>query len=258
MNTVSAKRVKLVTFAVSHFCEKARWALDFWGVAWFEEAHAPFFHRSHSNNSSVPVLFVDERADDAKPLCVFGSDDIATFAHAHATRNAHIGVPVSEHFIELNTATSDLGVLSRRLAYFHILQDRALALDQLAPEGIVPARERWYLSWGMIALIPLMRLGMDISADSGRAAIDAIDAILTRVETQLQHSAYLSGGSFGLLDMNFCALASPLVLPPQHAYYDALYRRLGPDHAFTQLVQQYRMRPAGQFVLQCYASHRNT
>ncbi len=52
-----------------------------------------------------------------------------------------------------------LGVRVRQWAYFYILQDKALTLDQLAPEGQVAASERFWLSWSLWLFIPLMRKG---------------------------------------------------------------------------------------------------
>jgi Glutathione S-transferase, N-terminal domain len=35
-NVMTEPMLKLVTFALSHFCEKARWALDWHGIAYDE------------------------------------------------------------------------------------------------------------------------------------------------------------------------------------------------------------------------------
>ena len=252
---------RLVTFPVSHFCEKARWALDFWGVPFAEEGHAPPFHRANSNGNTVPVLFSGEQL-------IAGSDEICAFVQRTASRNGHVpalpsrnvtdGAAVNEEW-ELNDEISALGVSARRLVYFHILPDRPLAVDQLAPEGAVPARERWWLSWSMFALTPLMRMGMGINERGCVEATLAIDRTLARIEAILQRQPYLSGNSFGVLDLNFAALCSPLVLPPEHAMYDALWRCLagaGGEHPLQRLVEQYRDRPACQHVLKCYRLHR--
>ena len=37
-------RARLVTIGISHFCEKARWGLEWTGVRYVEEAHAPGMH----------------------------------------------------------------------------------------------------------------------------------------------------------------------------------------------------------------------
>jgi glutathione S-transferase len=144
----------------------------------------------------------------------------------------------------------------RRWAYHYLLPDRPLTLDQLAPEGAVPARERWYLSYGMFALSPLMRYGKGINETAAVAAVAAMDATFSRVEAILKQQPYLSGAAFGLLDLNFAALASAIVLPPEHALYSALYHRLPEESPLKAVANQYRARPAGQLVLKCYKLHR--
>jgi glutathione S-transferase len=53
-------RLRLVTIPFSHYCEKARWALDRVGVRYVEEPHAPLFHYPFTllrgGGRTVPVL----------------------------------------------------------------------------------------------------------------------------------------------------------------------------------------------------------
>src|SRR5215218_1769036 len=55
---------RLVTIPISHYCEKARWALDRAGLAYVEEAHVQGLHqlaaRRAGGGLSVPVLVTDE------------------------------------------------------------------------------------------------------------------------------------------------------------------------------------------------------
>ncbi len=55
---------RLITIPVSHFCEKARWALEHAGIPYVEEGHLPFFSiravRRAGGRRSVPVLVTDE------------------------------------------------------------------------------------------------------------------------------------------------------------------------------------------------------
>src|SRR6185295_10774861 len=49
----------LITIPLSHYCEKARWALDRVGLPYREEAHAPLLHRlatRRNDGGTVPVL----------------------------------------------------------------------------------------------------------------------------------------------------------------------------------------------------------
>lgn len=239
----------LVTLPVSHFCEKARWALTFFGIDFQEDAHAPPFHRGASKGNSVPILL------DETGSLVVGSDAIVEWAKNRATKNigaAKIPAASDEWLKDMDL----LGVRVRQWAYFYILQDWPLALDQLAPVGSVPASERWWLSWSMWALAPLMKMGMEISESSAAEALRFVESVFEKVEKELEKSAFLSGSEFGCRDINFCSLAAPIVLPPQMPLYGALFDRLDDDSTIKVMIRRFRSRPGGKFVLKCYEKHR--
>ena len=52
--------LRLITIPISHYCEKARWALDRAGIAYREERHVQGVHRLVSRRAggsgTVPVL----------------------------------------------------------------------------------------------------------------------------------------------------------------------------------------------------------
>lgn len=55
--------LRLITIPISHYCEKARWALDRAGIAYREERHVQLVHRVAARRagggSTVPVLVTD-------------------------------------------------------------------------------------------------------------------------------------------------------------------------------------------------------
>jgi glutathione S-transferase len=53
---------KLITIPVSHYCEKARWGLDYLQIPFQELPHMPPFHTGATKKyggTSVPVLITD-------------------------------------------------------------------------------------------------------------------------------------------------------------------------------------------------------
>src|SRR5687768_16716828 len=57
--TKSSADLILITIPLSHYCEKARWALDRVGLAYREEPHAPLVHRlftMRKGGGTVPML----------------------------------------------------------------------------------------------------------------------------------------------------------------------------------------------------------
>jgi len=85
--------LRLITLPISHYCEKARWALERAGIAYREERHVQLIHRvavrRAGGGSTVPVLvtadgaiadsreilvWVDARTPDGGRLFARGAD----------------------------------------------------------------------------------------------------------------------------------------------------------------------------------------
>src|SRR3954447_17471412 len=79
---MSARTPVLVTIPISHYCEKARWALDRAGVAYVERRHLPALHRVAVRRAggrlTAPVLVCPE----GRVVCE--SADIVAWADARA------------------------------------------------------------------------------------------------------------------------------------------------------------------------------
>src|SRR5262245_4880114 len=65
----------LITIPLSHYCEKARWALDHIGLTYLEQPHAPLFHRfatRRNDGRTVPVLLhAGKSFTDSKAILVY-------------------------------------------------------------------------------------------------------------------------------------------------------------------------------------------
>ncbi|MCC0179772.1 glutathione S-transferase N-terminal domain-containing protein, partial [Waterburya agarophytonicola K14] len=58
------QKPRLIAIAISHYCEKVRWALDYFNIDYIEENHAPPFHRQYTSpygGTTVPVLVTDNK-----------------------------------------------------------------------------------------------------------------------------------------------------------------------------------------------------
>ena len=79
---MSQARPKLIVFGLSHFCEKARWALDWHGIAYSEISWALGLHRVllkryGANGTTLPILLHDQ-------TIVQGSSAIIDWAESRA------------------------------------------------------------------------------------------------------------------------------------------------------------------------------
>ena len=73
----------LVTIPLSHFCERARWALDYTGLPYTEQRHAPGFHalavRRAGGQRITPILAIDAGV-------IGDSTDVLLWADARAAQ----------------------------------------------------------------------------------------------------------------------------------------------------------------------------
>lgn len=89
------ERPVLITLRLSHFAEKARWALQRYGIPFTEEAHAPGPHRvaakAAGGKGSVPCLRLPAApaaADNPQPTYVDGSTPILRWVDRQAAAAA--------------------------------------------------------------------------------------------------------------------------------------------------------------------------
>jgi glutathione S-transferase len=245
---------KLITIAFSHYCEKARWALDRCGVPYSEEAHLPLFHylATYRNGAkrTVPVLIADE---SGARTVVRDSTDIVAWADKHRPGSL---IPVSgaEDALAIeDDLDNHFGPATRRWAYYYLLPNRDA--DPYIVDG-APRWQRALLKVGRPVAVGFLRRGLKID-DAGLArSLAKIEATMSRVdEIVADGRSYLAGDRFTVADLTFAALASPILLPPEHPVHKIPIDLL-PRQARDQ-VQAWRERPAGRFGLSLYTRERS-
>lgn len=242
--------MRLITIAISHYCEKARWVLERGGLAYREEPHAPLLHARHSlfagGGDSVPVLCTGEEvlADSTDILkWVDGRSNLGLYPNAEAAE-------LEEYFDET------LGPHVRRLAYRYVLEDRALT-RQLLTTG-ASRGERWTFRLLQPAITFAMRKGMNITPAAAERSLGKIVEVVDRVDALLADGRrWLTGDRFSAADLTFAALGAPLVGPET---YGPQGLGLPPPSAlpaaFQEVVRPLRDRPAGRHVARLYAEER--
>lgn len=119
----------LYTIPLSHYCERARWALDWAAVPYREERHLQMFHRRPVRRAggghTVPVLRTASGTLADSAAIVAWADE-----HAPADRKLYpADHDAREHVLALErTFSEELGVETRRLAYFSFLPYGSLLL----------------------------------------------------------------------------------------------------------------------------------
>ena len=246
---------RLITIPISHYCEKARWALDRAGLDYREERHVQGVHRVAAKRagggSTVPVLVAPEG--------VFAeSEEILAYADRQLPAERRL-FPVDEderREVESVSRWLDegLGPDGRRLMYAHMLEQPALML-RFNNQG-VPGWEGRALKLGWPLATRWAKGQLDIRPDTKQTDLrnvqEAFDAVAERLEAS--GGRYLCCGRFTAADLTFAALSASVLVPPGYGVPlpqpDLLPQPLG------GLIEGLREHPAGRRALELFAEER--
>lgn len=241
----------LHTFSVSHFSEKARWALDACAVAYREQPWVPFFHilpalAKGRSATTVPVLKTPEGylqdstrilrwlekqgglaallpAGEAALAQAWTLEDQYDRIGAHVIRYAYSST-IGDAESVLPLWTIDATPLQARLLRisFPLLSRGFRRLLQIRPAEVARSRQR-------------------------------IDQALGEIEARLaQGHRYLAGDAFSIADLTAAALLAPLACPDQHP----VYSRADFKRGVAPLLAGWQDRAGLNWVRTIYRQHR--
>lgn len=251
---------ELVTIAFSHYCEKARWALDRYDVPYRERRFMPALHFPYvigklagtgagkadraSTRFSTPLLlgasrpiadssdivrYVDERYGNER---LFGDPEAAAL-------DAHFGLELGPH--------------TRRVAYWLAMGPPSV-LDELARANVSPAQARLFRTLRPLALgFVAKRLAVD---EAGyRRSLEKVRREVDRVGARIVDGRpYLLGDRISVADLSFASLMGPALVPAEYGAVLGDPATLG-EEART-LIEEMRAHPAGQFALRLFREER--
>jgi glutathione S-transferase len=242
----------LITIPLSHYCEKARWALDRCSVPYREEPHVPLLSRlatRRGEGGTVPVLVSGE---------LRLTDSTAILAHADQFAGGGVLYPrelamrrIVEAFVK--QFDEDLGPHVRRWAYSHLLPDKEL-LHDLWSRG-APKHEAYFLPLIVPIGRKLLRSGYRMTPEAVVRSLDSIHDIFNEVEGRLSDGReFLVANRFSAADLTFAALAAPVLFPAgNRAVLPDLARLPAP---MREEVLSLRETEAGRFALRLYSRER--
>ncbi|HEY3946569.1 MAG TPA: glutathione S-transferase family protein [Solirubrobacteraceae bacterium] len=253
MHTLPAV-LRLVTIPISHYCEKARWALERVAMPYREERHVQGIHRLAARRagggSTVPVLVTPERA-------IGESQEILAWVDARTPPEHRLfpEQPAARREVErlCQRFDEELGPRGRRLMYVHMLAQRDLVL-RFNNTG-VPAWEDRVVRYGWALIVPFLNRALDI-----RPGVEIEDEAV--VWSELDYVAelladgrpFLCGEHFGAADLTFAALCAAVIVPPVYGTPLPQPDALAPKTA--ALLERAREHPAGRYALTLFAEHR--
>jgi glutathione S-transferase len=201
---------------VSHYNEKARWALDYKGVRHFRRAVEPGRHRKVAQRlagiKTFPVLELNGRAiGDSSRI-------IESLEREFPEPPLYPGDPVAQaRALEIEDFfDEELGPHCRLLVIHHMLPDADLTLGAFFPDLNPLRRSLWR------AIFPVGRrrfkAAIGIDKRSVDLAFEKIRAAGQRFQAELRPSGYLVGDGFSVADLTLAALLGPPVAPDQFPY----------------------------------------
>jgi glutathione S-transferase len=249
-----ATEYRLITIPPSHYCEKARWALEHAGISYREEGHPPLIHRWATRvakgSGSTPVLVAGDRVlPDSTDILQFIDVEHAGGWRPYPT-DSQLRVEAEEMEEIFDT---QLGPHTRRIAYYHLLQHNDLFLASVLAG--VGGFERTLFRILSPLIKKLMRSSMRIDDEGAERSLGHVKNVFATVgELLADGRSFLVGKKFGAADLTFAALAAPVLLPRS---YGSPLPSL--DEVPTELLAQvegFRSSPAGDFALRIYRDHR--
>jgi glutathione S-transferase len=243
------KDVCLITFGISHFCEKARWALDWHDIDYQEISWPPGLHqiltkRCGAEETTLPIVRDQDKV-------VQGSGAVIDWADAKAKDPSRQLTQEGSLEIE-ERADKVIGWHVRRLSYAEILP----RFPHYAKPGLFQNTSRTHRLVGNMMWPVTRRVMMsayDVTPSAASESRSILEVELDWLDEKLNDGRpYLVGGKFSRADVTVASLLAPFARPPEMPVYHemSLTDDLKADCA------RWERRPFMQWVRTQYASNR--
>lgn len=244
----------LITIPISHYCEKARWALDRAGIAYQERAHLQVLHwipvTRAGGKKTAPVLVWGDRvfADSA---------DIVEEASAKGPpdRGLFPGDPTTATEIRALQRDFDarLGPEGRRWMYNALRGHRDIAISYGCTG--VPAWQRRALPFAYPVAARIIDRYLDVTPATAARSEEEVREVFDGVARRLSDGRpYLCGEHFSAADLTFASLAAPMLMPPEYGV--PLPQPEALPVAMAATVRELRAHPAGAYALRMFREER--
>lgn len=244
---------RLITIPISHFCEKARWALERAGIEYVEERHMqgfhPFYTRKAGGRFTTPVLVLPGGRAFRQ------SRHILKWADQSLREDLWLYPAETEPRVRAVERWLDttLGPDGRAWMYSFMLYQKDL-VGQYGTEG-APEHEVRAFKNMFEAVRPMIRARVSLngaSTDIGRV-YDVFDEVAARLDGG---GGYIVGDRFTAADLTFAALSAAVLIPDRYGVTLPPVELL-PDE-MRQHVETLREHPAGQHARRMIAEERDS
>jgi len=241
---------RLTTFLISHFSEKARWALDFSGVAYDERPLLPGPHllvtRRLAPATSVPIL---EHAGRV----IQGSSAILDYVAAELGKDSLEPEPGSAARIRELERLADraFGLGVQRISYYHLLSNgrEGGVIELFTQDGPWWGRPFYALTFPLVAKETCKLY--DVTPERTTESKALFRRAIAEFDRALQGGPYFGGERPNRLDITVAALLAPFCQPPEHVVrWPELPERL------AEFAREFVATRTWQHVLDMYRLHR--
>lgn len=243
----------LYQFPLSHYCEKARWILDYKQLDYVAHNLIPGVHRAFAQlktgQGTLPIL--KDRGQwiaDSTLIALYLDENYPE--HPLLQSNQHL----RDQILEINLLATTLGEHVRRWGLAHSLSmsDESLEI-MIGEKGYL----RQFEKFSKPILKSLMTKNYQLNEQSVQASKLEIDTIVTQLNEQLLKNGgqYLIGERLGLTDIAVCSMLAPILELDATPWE----KEFGTESSeeFQQYKTELLALPLGQYVARIYAQERH-
>jgi glutathione S-transferase len=250
---MSEQKPTLWHIVISHYSEKARWALDYKSVEHERRAPLPGAHAAialaltRGRHNTFPILHLDGRnvGDSSGIIAALEERYPEPPLYPEDPADRRRALALEDWFDE------ELGPHIRLMMFHEALKAPDEFADVVARMSPAPMRRFKGAAGAYAAAWTKLRFRVG-SAQRADAARPKVLAALDRLEAELGDDDYLVGDSFSVADLTAAALLYPIVQPPE-----------GPSEidrlpaGVERFREPLRQRPGYQWVEEMFRRHRD-
>ena len=209
--------IKLYQFPISHFCEKARWALDYKGLDYEVKNLLPGLHSRTTmklaKHSSVPILVDGEQAIQGAAEIISYLDDRCPdkplTPKDDKTRQQALEW---ERYLD-----KEIGIHLRRCAYHILLDHPSVVIGFFTQDG------PWYGKLVLKSIFPKLRRAMKermkINDETAKLSKQYLANATDRLQQHLETNKFIVDNRFTRADLTAAALLAPIRMPEKYGLH---------------------------------------
>jgi len=239
----------LVSIPISHYVEKVRWALDRLEVDYNEYKCIGIFG-TLLDARTVPVLEYGRTSiGDSKEI-------LAYLRGAYPEKGKFLQIEDEKYLALMEKLDTLFAQHLRRFLYNIFVNDPRYSNDMIYmwSHGVTPVYKA-ILPYVYPIAIKLLVFLLNINDKAAMRSKEKFEAILDEMDELLSDGRkFIMGDEFSILDIAFCSLGAPLILPEEGKASMIRFDKLYPEH--QEMISGYRKRPSGQFILRIFKEYR--